>query len=79
MVTYYEGLHPNPQFEFDSNRTLLEQIEELPYDLHWEFPRYDVKIGTMIGEGHFGRVWHAKAKGIKVSISNRHVGSAITN
>ena len=28
--------------------------------------RYDVKFGTVIGEGHFGKVWHAKAKGIKV-------------
>ena len=23
----------------------------------------------MIGEGHFGKVWHAKAKGIKVSVN----------
>ena len=67
MVRYFEGLRPNPNFELDPNRTLLEQIEELPYDVHWEFPRYDVRFGTVIGEGHFGKVWHAKAKGIKVS------------
>ena len=69
MVTYFDGLRPNPNFELDPNKTLLDQIEELPYDLHWEFPRYDVKFGPVIGEGHFGKVWHAKAKGIKVSAS----------
>ena len=62
-------MQPNPNFEIDSNRTLLEQIEELPYDLHWEFPRYDIKFGAKIGQGHFGIVWHAKAKGIKVSVT----------
>ena len=39
MITYFDGLYPNANFELDSNRALLEQIEELPYDLHWEFPR----------------------------------------
>ena len=66
MVTYFDGLRPNPNFELDPQRTLLEQIEELPYDLHWEFPRYDVRFESVLGEGHFGRVWYAKAKGIKV-------------
>ena len=67
MVVYFEGLRPNPNFELDPNRTLMEQIEELPYDVHWEFPRYDIKFGPKIGQGNFGIVWHAKAKGIKVS------------
>ena len=67
MVTYFDGLRPNNNFEIDPDRTLLEQIEELPYDLHWEFPRYDVGFESVIGEGNFGRVWLAKAKGIKVS------------
>ena len=66
MIRYFKGLQPNPNFEMDPDRTLLEQIEELPYDLHWEFPRYDVRFGSVLGEGNFGRVWHAKAKGIKV-------------
>ena len=39
MITYFDGLRPNPNFELDPNKTLLEQIEELPYDVHWEFPR----------------------------------------
>ena len=68
MVVYFEGLRPDPNFEFDSDRTLLEQIEELPYDLNWEFPRYVIKFGSVLGEGHFARVWLAKAKGIEVSI-----------
>ena len=68
MIVYFEGLRPNPNFELDPNQTLLEQIEKLPYDLHWEFPRYDVKFGSVLGEGNFGRVWHAKSKGIKVII-----------
>ena len=39
MVTYMDGLKPNENFQLDPDRTLLEQIEELPYDVHWEFPR----------------------------------------
>ena len=70
MITYFDGLKPNPNFIMDPNRTLLEQIEELPYDLHWEFPRNDVRFGSVLGEGNFGRVWLAKAKGIKVSTKN---------
>ena len=70
MITYFDGLQPNPNFEMDPNRTLLEQIEELPYDLHWEFPRNDVRFSSVLGEGNFGRVWLAKAKGIKVSINS---------
>ena len=68
MITYFDGLRPNPNFELDPDRTLMEQIEELPYDLHWEFPRYDVRFGAVLGEGNFGKVWHARAKGIRVSI-----------
>ena len=70
MITYFDGLRPNPNFVLDPNRTLLDQIEELPYDLHWEFPRYDVRFGSVLGEGNFGKVWHARAKGIKVYIKN---------
>ena len=68
MITYLDGLRPDPNFQMDPDRTLLEQIEELPYDLHWEFPRYDVKFGFVLGEGNFGKVWHAMAKGIKVRV-----------
>ena len=58
---------PLTKLPFDiPDKTLLEQIKELPYDLHWEFPRYDIKFGVVVGEGNFGKVWHAKAKGIKV-------------
>ena len=67
-IVYFDGLRPSENFELDPNKTLLEQIEELPYDVHWEFPRYDIKFGNMVGEGHFGKVWHATAKGIKVSV-----------
>ena len=64
-IRWSRGLRPNPRFVVDPNRTLLEQIEDLPYDIHWEFPRKHVKFTSILGEGNFGRVWHARAKGIK--------------
>ena len=55
----------------------MEQVAELPYDLHWEFPRKHVKFGAMLAEGNFGRVFHAKAKGMK-AFNPRYKGDLST-
>ncbi|EFX73007.1 hypothetical protein DAPPUDRAFT_253800 [Daphnia pulex] len=43
------------------------QIEYLPYDRRWEFPRNRLKLGVQLGAGCFGRVVKAEAVGIKDS------------
>ena len=57
-------LAPNSKWKFDPNRSLLSQISELPYNLIYEFPRLDVTMVRIIGEGNFGEVWEAMAEGI---------------
>lgn len=37
---------------------------ELPLDKDWEFPRSLLKLGEVIGEGAFGKVVKAEARGI---------------
>ena len=64
MVRYARGLRPAKNFKMDPNRTILEQIKELPYDMRFEFLRKDITFVVVIGEGNFGRIWHAKAKEI---------------
>ncbi|EFX87291.1 hypothetical protein DAPPUDRAFT_44144, partial [Daphnia pulex] len=45
-----------------------EQVEFLPYDRRWEFPRSRLKLGSFqIGVGCFGRVVKAEAVGLKGS------------
>ncbi|XP_045028121.1 vascular endothelial growth factor receptor 1 isoform X2 [Daphnia magna] len=43
------------------------QIEYLPYDRQWEFPRHRLKLGDQLGVGCFGRVVKAEAVGLKDS------------
>ena len=57
-------LSPNSEWQFDPNRSIEDQIAELPYNLLWEFPRLDVSLKRLIGEGNFGEVWEATAEGI---------------
>ena len=33
--------------------------------MRFEFLRKDITFIAVIGEGNFGRIWHAKAKGMK--------------
>nr|CAH0113532.1 unnamed protein product [Daphnia galeata] len=49
----------------DGEFTIEEQIEYLPYDKRWEFPRHRLKLGKQIGVGCFGRVLKAEAVGIR--------------
>ena len=41
-------LPPSPDYimKLDPERSLLEQINKLPYDAQWEFPRERLSVGT---------------------------------
>ncbi|XP_057369372.1 vascular endothelial growth factor receptor 1-like isoform X2 [Daphnia carinata] len=53
--------------EIDQHLGLEEQVEILPYDKQWEFPRHRLKLGVQLGAGCFGRVVKALAIGLKDS------------
>uniref|UniRef100_A0A0P5KX94 receptor protein-tyrosine kinase n=1 Tax=Daphnia magna TaxID=35525 RepID=A0A0P5KX94_9CRUS len=53
------------QREIDQQLGLDEQVEILPYDKRWEFPRHRLKLGVQLGAGCFGRVVKAQAIGVK--------------
>ena len=57
-------LAPHPAWKFDFDRSIQSQVSELPYNLQYEFPRLDVTLVRIIGEGNFGEVWEAMAEGI---------------
>ncbi|KAI9559363.1 hypothetical protein GHT06_016152 [Daphnia sinensis] len=59
-------LRGNPK-ELNDHLSLDEQIEILPYDTRWEFPRHRLKLGVQLGAGCFGRVVKAQAVGVKDS------------
>ncbi|EFX73008.1 hypothetical protein DAPPUDRAFT_308023 [Daphnia pulex] len=50
--------------------SLDDQIEILPYDRRWEFPRNRLKLGVQLGAGCFGRVVKAEAVGVKDAEEN---------
>ena len=37
---------PKRDATIDSEKTINEQIEDLPYDKKWELPRHQLKLGT---------------------------------
>ncbi|XP_013790768.1 vascular endothelial growth factor receptor kdr-like [Limulus polyphemus] len=47
------------------NLPLDNQIELLPYDSRWEFPKEQLKLGRTLGQGAFGRVVKAEAIGLE--------------
>ena len=49
---------------FNPDLPLDEQVELLPYDKRWEFPRERLKLGKTLGQGAFGRVVKAEAVGL---------------
>ncbi|KAK8769536.1 hypothetical protein V5799_013999, partial [Amblyomma americanum] len=49
---------------FNPDLPLCEQVELLPYNQRWEFPRDRLKLGRTLGQGAFGRVVKAEAIGI---------------
>lgn len=50
---------------FNPDMPLDEQIELLPYDHRWEFPKERLKLGRTLGQGAFGRVIRAEAIGLE--------------
>ncbi|XP_034952110.1 vascular endothelial growth factor receptor 1 isoform X2 [Chelonus insularis] len=48
----------------NSELTIDDQAELLPYDKKWEFPRERLKLGKQLGCGAFGVVMKAEAQGI---------------
>lgn len=50
---------------FDPDAPLDDQVELLPYDRRWEFPRERLKLGRTLGQGAFGRVVKADAIGLQ--------------
>ncbi|XP_046637871.1 vascular endothelial growth factor receptor 1-like isoform X2 [Daphnia pulicaria] len=57
----------NPDEIIDDQTPMEYQIEYLPYDRRWEFPRNRLKLGMQLGAGCFGRVVKSEAVGIKDS------------
>ncbi|XP_046456457.1 vascular endothelial growth factor receptor 1-like isoform X2 [Daphnia pulex] len=47
--------------------SMEDQIEALPYDKRWEFPKHRLTLGIQLGAGCFGRVVKAEAVGIEGS------------
>ena len=58
-----EGLDGKP-CEISSHLTLFEQAERLPYIEKYDFPKTKLKVGKVLGEGHYGIVCKAIARGI---------------
>lgn len=59
----YDGFYictspPLPDFiaRLDPSIPLIEQVNKLPYDKQWEFPRELLQFGRVIGTGAFGEV-----------------------
>lgn len=51
------------QLQMSNNDGPLSEYE-LPIDLEWEFCRSKLKIGTVLGEGAFGKVVKAEGEGL---------------
>ncbi|CAL1269807.1 unnamed protein product [Larinioides sclopetarius] len=49
---------------YDPNMPIDEQVDLLPYDNRWEFPKENLKFGRTLGQGAFGRVVKAEAFGL---------------
>ncbi|XP_046459913.1 mast/stem cell growth factor receptor Kit-like isoform X2 [Daphnia pulex] len=53
--------------QINDQSPIEDQVEFLPYDRRWEFPRSRLKLGGQLGVGCFGRVVKAEAVGLKES------------
>uniref|UniRef100_A0A0P5A089 receptor protein-tyrosine kinase n=1 Tax=Daphnia magna TaxID=35525 RepID=A0A0P5A089_9CRUS len=51
--------------QLNTELSIENQVDFLPYDKRWEFPRHRLKLGIELGTGCFGRIFKAKAIGIK--------------
>ncbi|GAB6032659.1 hypothetical protein CHUAL_011537 [Chamberlinius hualienensis] len=50
---------------YNPELSLHDQVELLPYDRRWEFPKERLKLGKVLGQGAFGRVVKAEAIGLQ--------------
>lgn len=57
----------NPEIPLD------EQIDLLPYDSRYEFPKEKLILGCTLGQGAFGRVVKAEAVGMESNESSTTV------
>lgn len=57
----------NPDIPLD------EQTDALPYDVGWEFPVNNLKIGMLLGQGAFGRVLKGEAMNIEEGVASTTV------
>ncbi|KZC13755.1 Vascular endothelial growth factor receptor 1, partial [Dufourea novaeangliae] len=72
-IMYVEMLHEAELIHFkegavewlNPDLTVDGQMELLPYDKKWEFPRERLTLGKILGRGVFGIVMKAKAIGIR--------------
>ncbi|XP_057296646.1 uncharacterized protein LOC130625556 isoform X2 [Hydractinia symbiolongicarpus] len=51
--------------KIDPDRSILEQCNNLYYDPKFEFPRHNIYLLKVLGEGTFGQVWMASAAGLE--------------
>ncbi|XP_067136180.1 vascular endothelial growth factor receptor 1-like isoform X2 [Centruroides vittatus] len=51
-----------------SELPLEDQVDLLPYDPRWEFPKDRLKLGRILGHGAFGRVVKAEAIGLRKDV-----------
>lgn len=59
---FSRGIFENGQLElFNPDVPLDEQIDLLPYDARYEFPKENLELGATLGQGAFGRVVKAAA------------------
>lgn len=64
----------NGQMElFNPEMPLDEQIDLLPYDSRFEFPKERLRLGRTLGQGAFGRVVKAEAIGLESENSSTTV------
>ena len=50
--------------QLDPDRSILEQVNDIPYDPDWEFREDRLILGKALGSGAFGQVVKAEAIGI---------------
>ncbi|RWS27211.1 Vascular endothelial growth factor receptor 3-like protein, partial [Leptotrombidium deliense] len=61
-----QSLFDHGQVEmFNPDMPLDEQVDLLPYEQRWEFPKERLKLGRTLGQGAFGRVVRAEAVGLE--------------
>lgn len=56
--------HEGDPSKINGNLNLADQVDLLPYDHRYEFPKDQLHLGKQIGSGAYGRVLKAKAIGI---------------